>query len=567
VHKFFLKNIFKNLAVTACSILFFAGCANMQPPPGGPRDVAAPEIASVSLQSGTTNFRGNSITIEFNEWVNQGSVLENIFLSPPKELEFDWSGRELEVIFKEPLDANTTYALTIGAGYSDLSGNKPSTSQTIIFSTGPQLDSGVIRGSITTDSPSGWYIFAYRMDGINPDTLNIATTKPKYRTQTGANGEFQIRALPAGTYRILAVKDEFNNGVYDEGQDAFGTFLKDVRIADGAVSEIVNIRTGAALDRTPPELIDAEAINRRTIRVTFSENLDTASVVAANFSVSDSSGAFKNTVRAAQFGLQNPRFVDIFTTDPLTENTRWRVAVSNIRDAFKNATADTARGERFFVGSSESDTAALRIAAATIADSTTGHDLSTQLDITFSKPVDRASFENAAFLTRTSTSQRIPLNFAWRMDNIVRIAPQVRLDGDAWHEFRADFKTIRDIYGNPAQDTTLRLRFQTVDIRTYGGVSGTLTDSLSGGGQYVITLRSREKKFQQTIVLQSPGAWSFPEVPPGSYTIEAFEDRDGNGVYSHGSVAPFRFAERFATYTGDINVKARWTVENVKIVF
>ncbi|HYF02655.1 MAG TPA: Ig-like domain-containing protein [Patescibacteria group bacterium] len=562
-----LKNIFENAFGIICAAWIFSGCANMLPPPGGPKDVAPPTISTTSVQSGTTDFRGNSITLEFSEWVNQGSVLENIFLSPPKDMEFDWSGRELEVTFKEPLDPNTTYALTIGAGYADLTGNKPTESHTIIFSTGSQLDSGIIRGTLTTTNPAGWYIFAYQLDGIDADTLNPAITKPKYRTQVGTSGTFEIRALPAGRYRVLAIKDEFNNGVYDESQDAFGTFLKDVTIAEGTVSEPVNIRAGAALDRNPPDILDAEALNRRTIRVTFSENLDTASVISANFVVTDSSGVVQNPVHAVQFGLQNPRFVEIFTANSLTENTRWRVAMSNIRDAFQNQIPDTARRERFFLGSTEPDTAALRIAAATIADSTIGHDLNAQFDITFTKPINRAAFENGATLTRTFTNQPVGVNFTWRADNVVRVIPQSRLDGDAWYEFRAPLQNVRDVQGNPAQDTTLRLRFQTVDIRTYGGVKGTLVDSLSTGGQYVITLTGQGKRFQKTIVLKSPGMWEFSEVPPGSYKIEAFEDKDSDLKYSYGSVRPFHFAERFATYSGDISVKARWTVENVRIIF
>ncbi len=482
-------------------------------------------------------------------------------------MEFDWSGHELEVGFKEPLDANTTYALTVGSTYTDLSGNKPAAASTLIFSTGSRLDSGIIRGNLTTENPSGWYIFAYRIDNINADTLDFSKTKPKYRTQAGATGTFEIRALPAGTYRVIALKDEFNNGVYDEGSDAFGTFLKDVPIADGGVSEPVAIRTGTPIDRTPPEIIDAEALNSRTIRATFSENLDSASIIPANFTVSDSSGAVQNPVRAAFIELQNPKNITIITANPLTETTRWKLTVTNIRDAFKNQISDTAKKEKFFIGTAEPDTAALKILTSTISDSTTGFELNPNLDITFTRAIDKPSFESAATLTRTFTAQAVPMNFTWRADNVVRVTPQNRLEGDAWYEFRAPFKSVCDIVGNPAQDTILRLRFMTSDIRTYGGVKGILTDSLSGGAQYIITLSGKEKKFRRQIVLKSPGAWEFGEVPPGAYTIEAFEDKNGDGKYSYGSLAPFGTAERFAKSVADITVKPRWTVENTKIVF
>src|SRR5688572_25224720 len=95
-------------------LLAVAGCANPAPPSGGPPDTDPPEISSASIGSGTRNFSGESITLEFSEYVDKPRVNENIFLSPPKNLEFDWSGRELEIRFPEGLDPNTTYALTVG---------------------------------------------------------------------------------------------------------------------------------------------------------------------------------------------------------------------------------------------------------------------------------------------------------------------------------------------------------------------------------------------------------------------------------------------------------------------
>ena len=107
----------------AAILLGLTACANPEMPPGGPRDLAAPQIVEVQPASGSTFYDGGPITINFDEWVRSDGLKENIFVSPPAEFELDWSGPEVEIRFTEELAANTTYAITIGAEVRDYRGN------------------------------------------------------------------------------------------------------------------------------------------------------------------------------------------------------------------------------------------------------------------------------------------------------------------------------------------------------------------------------------------------------------------------------------------------------------
>ena len=108
-------------------------CANVQPPGGGPADKDGPFVDTASIQSGITNFTGNSIEIHFNEYVDKSKVLQNIIISPEVKLELDLSWKTLTIKFAEPLDNNSTYALTLGTDYTDVHGNKPQQAHTLIF--------------------------------------------------------------------------------------------------------------------------------------------------------------------------------------------------------------------------------------------------------------------------------------------------------------------------------------------------------------------------------------------------------------------------------------------------
>jgi hypothetical protein len=79
-----------------------------------------------------------------------------------------------------------------------------------------------------------------------------------------------------------------------------------------------------------------------------------------------------------------------------------------------------------------------------------------------------------------------------------------------------------------------------------------------------ISLPFAEKRFE--VRLKKPGAWEFANIPPGAYRLTAFVDANGNGRYDYGSAFPFMPAERFVVLQTDIQVRPRWTIENVMVV-
>jgi uncharacterized protein (DUF2141 family) len=68
-------------------------------------------------------------------------------------------------------------------------------------------------------------------------------------------------------------------------------------------------------------------------------------------------------------------------------------------------------------------------------------------------------------------------------------------------------------------------------------------------------------------VIAKPDKWEFTDIPPGTYRLTAFYDANGNGVYDYGTPFPFRPAERFTVFAGEVSIRPRWTIENVRIVF
>ena len=64
-----------------CSLLI-TGCAQIGSPTGGPKDTSAPVLIKAIPSNNQTNFSGNKITLNFDEYVDLQDVQSNLLVSP-----------------------------------------------------------------------------------------------------------------------------------------------------------------------------------------------------------------------------------------------------------------------------------------------------------------------------------------------------------------------------------------------------------------------------------------------------------------------------------------------------
>lgn len=209
-------------------------CANQLPPPGGPDDRDAPEILAVSPRPGSRNFKGNQITIRFNEHVDKRSFIESfsIYPEPAGGSEINWNGKDVTVEFSRPLLKNTTYVITVGKDLKDLrGGNALPVPAIFAFSTGDKIDSGRISGIVVPEATDRTKLLLYRIGtGPAPDPSNI---KADYVIQPAASGSFLLPFLPDGRYRIFAIDDEDRNSFYGSDFEEIGIASFDPEISGG----------------------------------------------------------------------------------------------------------------------------------------------------------------------------------------------------------------------------------------------------------------------------------------------------------------------------------------------
>ena len=685
---------------------FLISCANVVAPTGGEVDKTPPQILASDPIQRATNVHPTSISLTFNTFIAQRDrVQQSLSLTPPLKTDYAWFGKTLLVNFREPLDSNTTVSLTLGTDYTNWDGNKPEAAYTLIFATGGKLDSGTIRGTLeqfgiqsAQTRNDGVMAFLYPLGGgINPDTLNPAHTKPKYKLPLGSKGTFEFSALAQGAYRLFAVKDEFRNEVIDAGTDAVGTTTRDISLPEGGTAD-VRLQLAPKADLTPPAIFDVRHISPKRVLVRWSEKVEGSSLQNSTrgaWMLEDSAGILPRTALPHVLGLHpeatNPAATVLYLDAPLeTSARRWRLrTTSTVRDSAGNVLPDSARTVYFSSNSnpSQADTVPPSLVrtvlwnaprtqrfsanAPNLPDSARGLPLQPQIALLFSSAMaahtvgkNTSSTSNGAVLQQealkeiernivleNAQQQPIPLRVIAETQagitqaNMLLLEPRTPLAPNAWYSLGFQASLLKAWNGAPVRDSVVIVRFQTADPRDFGAVSGTFTDSLllppttatlrlnasndgilttmatstriasnasvlataailTTNGQYIIVLEASQNLASQNPAPQNPssqssptnsvparqdasnqglspfaearyeftlrtrtgkGAWNFAALPPGTYSLSVFYDANGNGVYDYGTTFPYAPAERFHKATTDVQIRARWTIENVAV--
>lgn len=216
-----------------------SGCAQIGAPTGGPRDSIPPVLVSAVPKLLTTNFKGNKITLIFDEYINVLDVQKNVLVSPfPKTFPIiDFKLKTVTVKLKDTLLDNTTYAINFGNAIVDNNENNPFKDFTYVFSTGTTIDSLKLSGTVlmaeTGKPDSTLQALLYR----NANDSSVEKRKPDYIAKINSNGKFTFTNLSEGIYRVYALKDGDGGKTYNSKIESFAFADTDIVVA-GATDSV-----------------------------------------------------------------------------------------------------------------------------------------------------------------------------------------------------------------------------------------------------------------------------------------------------------------------------------------
>jgi len=550
------------------------GCANQQPPEGGPIDLTAPLIIAIYPDSNKLNFNDNKLKLEFDRYVEERTFEESIFISPyVGTLEFDWSGTEVKITFSEKLRRNTTYVVNIGTDVQDKYRGRMRMAKayTLAFSTGPDIDRGGIEGFVfpmkKDDAVSGIMIFAYQLDVLNPDTLNPETAKPDFITQTGKSGDFFLHHIPFGNYRIFAIRDEYRNLVYDREVDEYGVPSNSIHISQSDTLAAGVLMQLAKEDTSGPRLVKASILDRNHVIAEFSESIHPSSITLTSFSIADTAERKPLELITVYPDPSKPKSI-MAVTQKQDSAKGYYFQVQSVTDSAGNKINPLANSV-VFQGSPKADTIGPRLVSVSIKDSTQNIDLQPVFTLIFSSALAKTtSLDFVAILD--NNKHQVAVEKKRLSDVLISIKPEQELLNRTWYMLRANLRELHDWKDSTCKDSTKVWRFETLDIEDMSSVEGTVVDSNTidtVGRLYVTALEIGEKNPNSYIEpADAAGKFIFPIVAEGHYVFQAFRDRNRNGMYDSGKPFPFIFSERLSPLSDTLKVRARWPLEGVKIL-
>ena len=125
-------------------------CAAIAPPSGGPDDETAPKFIGSIPESGSTEFMGGKVVLQFSEYLDKKSIDRAISISPEPETPVDiiYEDDEIHLSFPEELLLNQTYIISINRTLTDERNVALDKSIQIAFSTGSTIENGKIMGRV-----------------------------------------------------------------------------------------------------------------------------------------------------------------------------------------------------------------------------------------------------------------------------------------------------------------------------------------------------------------------------------------------------------------------------------
>jgi len=544
------------LAVLVLSFIY--GCANQLPPSGGVIDKIPPEIIESIPPNGTINFLGNSIELSFSEYVDKRSVQDAIFISPSidDELEYDWSGKTLEIVFPNKLKENTTYTITIGTDVVDINNrNNMAHSFTLSFSTGDVIDKNIAKGKVYDRNPLGTLIYAYKMQ--NDSIPDLFKTKPDYISQVGKSGTFELMGLAKAKYFFIAIKDELRNQLYDKGIDAVGlpSSLYEINSVDTLISDI-NFFISVD-DTIPPSISNVAMIDRNHLLLDFNEPIDSAKISHSNFFIVDSTS--NRTYQFAAFFKNRNQQYYLSIKDSLKKDGN--------NFLFSNALVDFSGN----ISSIESSSIILNEKPDTtkpkIKSISTEYEKNT---VDFVNPYFIIQFDDGIYsnnLKGIFSIKEIPSSdtyFDYSMIDgaLMKLNYAGRLNPKSSYTLLIDTKRVSDIAGNK-MDSLHTFKFTTNNELDFGGVSGSVVPS--DKTKVVVTLKSLSASNNSLSQSFNSSIFNFTKVKPGKYLLWIYEDKDSSNTYSKGKLKPFQPAEKFKFYSDTLNVRPRWPIGDINL--
>ena len=544
-------------------------CATPVPPSGGPKDITPPALKSSIPANNSSDFKGNTIRLNFSEFVALKDINKQFLISPPTEKQPDIKakGKSILIQFDDKLKDSTTYTLYFGNSVQDITENNTIPNFQFVFSTDAFVDSlrfvGKVKDAFSMTEEKDVLVLLYK----NPDDSAIFKQKPYYATKTSEKGDFEFDNLRKGTYRLYALKDLNNNYIYD---------LPNEKIA--FESSLIQLNP-------PSKKQNDSIIKPDTLKKTDSLHRIAESIPPQELFLFQQSDSIQKFLKATQvkkgqinfafrYPAKNPEIVLLNDTLP----SDWKIEEPDkehdtIICWLKGILADSLKFQIKENGKIL-DTAKLALTTPQIrkknsqnikpqfspltlklnVNSTNLYDFRQPLQLICSQPVINSKPPKILLIENKDTikTEIVYVDSIKRKINIHHTFKE-----SSNYKIYIPAKSFTDYY-NQVNDSTV-MTFQTRPFSDYG----TLTINFgikNSGKQYIVQLLTEKNELIDERIIVSSEKIKYEYLIPAKYQIKVIEDANFNKKWDTGNILQKIQPEKVLLYPNLIEIRANWDV-------
>jgi len=536
--------------VSIIILLFIGSCAVIKPPSGGPKDTTPPLLVYEEPSSGTLQYKGEQIRLEFSEYMDEASIEKGIRIFPniEGEVSINTRGKILSVDFPDNLEENKTYVINLSRDIKDEHGVEMAEAKFLAYSTGDKIDNSSISGIVWSDGPMSVHLWRI----IKQDSLeNIFQTMPDYFTDVSNKGTYNFQFLSAGNYLLLALDRNAAGLALDTRRMEYGLFWQKI-FALNQDQSITEVNVITKKEQPQLRLQRGEWNANNWGRIVFNRPLndldDHYSVILGyDDGTTESPVSFHDPV--------NPNSLILIRSDKSPISSKIRIKVKNI--FIDDMVFLDSASVSVIVPQDDKNYIELIKPKEVVTITPTANKDTVYLELKFSEPIPQWGLDYELYKNDTiSVSKRIVyINPIW-----VNILPQDNWEPRINYTLKIFASDTLENMGKMLQDSIITVNIKTTDYQGYGGlyipIAGQI-DSLLGA-----VLHSIENPEQKNLsFVNSQQRLEFNQVREGRYTLTLFSDRNNDKTYTTGTAKPLKPAEWFHVMPDTIEIRTNWDIE------
>lgn len=506
-------------------------CAKRGTIDGGLKDTIAPVLKMSFPANNSTNFKGNTIKLYFDEYVKLKDVNKQLIISPPMakapQISPQTASKTISITFNDTLLANTTYSLNFGQSIEDNNEGNPLSQLKYIFSTGTHIDSLALSGTIKDahDIKADKFVsvMLYEVNAKFKDSV-VYKDNPRYITNTLDSAKtFKLENLKAGKYLLVALKDENNNNKFNSKKEKIGFHKTYITIPNDTIFEVKLFKEVSPFKAFRPSQSSGNRLtmgyegNPKDLKITLKNKNETIPAIITKVPEKDSVQIWYKPIKSdsLQIAVTKDKYIQDF--------------VSRIKNQ-KNDTLSISPKQNKIVPLRENLTLKSNVPLV-------------KFDNTKMQLINKDSLA-VAFNTEYDDWKQ-ELKFIFKKEPLEKY--KIKLLPGAMTDFME------------RKNDSLSFVFNTINASDYGN----LRVKLENVRQFpvIVELTNAKGTVIASEYSESNTAIDFNLLDPDLFTLRIIYDENKNKVWDSGNYLEKRQAEEVNYFPKEIDVRANWDVE------